>query len=523
MNHRASIVWLVLVAAAVPGPPGSGRAASAAPEGEPVTGIRLVFFPPVPPVYGAHIRDRPEQGPLRFRGRRLSPPDGLADFAGDTLYPALSTRLYSGQLSASLEARIEAYRARRNALVHALLDQCVTLHDATDEVRERELRVFAAVQTPAIAALELEADELRRELTRNRLGLDTGWNAGRPWRLNSFPAAREWLNLEAEFQVVRAAAYYDDGFVPVQRGLLRELAIELDGPARKARGEPADRRDIGAMFFSPETTRFHLPPDLPAEVQARIAAYNALKARLKVQLREAIHQLDKASRAERTAAFTRLADDQWPAIAELERLAEELRTDLAPRFVPMPPQKPPAIPAWLIDVIHRYNEDRDTYFGEMRSVMREAADAVPRVTRRDNSDERIREEDETAARRKEAVRRAVLDFQQRNAERFAALHARYTAIREALEAIARTTQDPRTGRPLNVDTLLQQHASAMAEFDGFGRATAIYTNYRTAMLQRGFSPEQRRLLFAYAIVALAQPLPDGEMLPRSATKYPIPR
>ncbi|MDO8544289.1 MAG: hypothetical protein Q7S40_27940 [Opitutaceae bacterium] len=485
----------------------------------------VVFFPPVPPVYGSSIAERAADTPVRYGGRRLTPPDGLADFAGDIIYPQFSTRLHSGALSRATESRIEAYRSRRNELVHALLDRLITLHDAADDARERELRAFAEVQTPSIGALESEADALRRELARNRLGLDIGWNASRRWKLDSFPASREWLNLEAEFQVVRAAAFYEDGLTPGQRGLLRELAFELDRSARKARGEPADRRDSEAMFFSPEMTRLRLPPDLPPEVLARIATYNAEKAKLKVELREMIHRQENASRAERAAAFTRLAEDQWPHLSNLETLAEELRTDLGPRFVPLPPEKPPAIPTWLMDVIHGYNEDRDSYFGELRYAIYNAVELIPRPTRRERekSDEYLREQDEYAAKRKEAERAAVLEFQECHAERFALLHKRYLAIREALEAIARTTSDPKTGRPLNVDALLRYHTAAMAEFDAFGRATAIYTNYRTAMMQRGLSPEQRRLLFGYAVAALAQPLPYGEPVPRRSTKYPLPR
>ncbi len=510
---------LALLAAIPPG----ALAASSDTNDEPEVRFPVVFFPPVPPVYGVRILEHAGGTRIRFGGRQLTPPDGLADFAGELLYPALSTRLYSGALSQALATRLEAYRARRNKLVHALLDQNVMLHDAADDVREREFRAIALVQTSAIAALEIEAETLQRELTRNRLGLDIGWNTGRKWKLDSFPARREWMNLEAEFQIVRAAAFYQEGLVPAQRGLLRELALELEGRARKARGEPAERWENDAMFFSPETARLRLPPDLSRAVLDRIGEYNAQKAALKAQLRQTVNQQEKSSRGDRVVMFSRLAEEQWPRLAQLETLAEELRGDLAPRFIPAPPEKPPAIPSWLIDVIQSYNEDRDSYFGELQQAMRTAAAGIPRPPRSGDSDEQIRLEDEYAAIRKQAERDAVLEFQQRQEARFAALAGRYAAIRTALEAIAKTTHDPKTGRKLDVETLLRQHTAAMAEFDGFGRATAIYTNYRIAMLQRGLSPEQRRLLFSYAVAGLAQPLPYGEPLPRAGAKFPIPR
>jgi hypothetical protein len=50
----------------------------------------------------------------------------------------------------------------------------------------------------------------------------------------------------------------------------------------------------------------------------------------------------------------------------------------------------------------------------------------------------------------------------------------------------------------------------------------IYTNYRIAMLQPGLSPEQRRLLFGYALIGLAQPLPHGEPMPQRNATRPYP-
>ena len=88
--------------------------------------------------------------------------------------------------------------------------------------------------------------------------------------------------------------------------------------------------------------------------------------------------------------------------------------------------------------------------------------------------------------------------------------------------VAEKQVDRKTGRPLNAETLLRQRAASMEEFDTFGRAAVIYTNYRIAMLQPGLSPEQRRLLFGYALVGLAQPLPHGELMPRRNATRPYP-
>lgn len=514
---------LLLLAATLPGTVDRARAATAGSPGEPPVRFPVVFFPPEPPVYGAYIDQRPAATRWLFNGRRLTPPDGLAEFVGEILYPPLSTRLYSAKLSRPLEARIDRYRGRRNALVNALLEQCLTLHDASEEARVEGLRAFAALQTPLLAALETEAEALRRDLARNSLWSVVDWNTQRNWRLDSFPPTRDWANLEAEFQVVRAAAYYEDGLTAAQRGLLRELALVLARRARQARGEPTGRYESDAMFFSPETTRLRLPRDLPSPVLRRIAAYNARKEELKRQLREVIHQQEAASREERAAAFARLAEEQWPHFGNLEALADEIRIDLAPRFVPQPPSQAPPLPAWLVAIIHPYNEERNAHYDELREAVRVAVAQVPRPPRSDDSDEQQRQEQAYRAQRQAAEFQVTQDFEHTHAARIADLTRRCLAIRTALEAIARTTLDPKTGRPINVDTLLRRHATAMDEFDLFGWVTTVYTNYRTAMLQRGLSPEQRRLLFSHAVAALAQPLPYGEPIPNRKAQIPMPR
>ena len=473
----------------------------------------VVFFPPETPVYGATIAGPPPRG----RGYQPAPPEGLGDHAGDLLYPPLATRLFAGGLPPALERRLDQYRARRNALLNALLDHGRLLQDADDATREREYRAFAALQTPPLVALEAEADRLRHDLSRTLLGFDAGWNARRTWRLGSFAGARDWLNREAEYQVVRAAAFYDDGLPAVQRGLLRELATELDRVARIGRPDRAARGDSDAMFFSPETARLRLPPRLPAGLLARIARYNGEKAALKAELRALVQHLERDPLADRAAAFARLADEQWPRVSDLEQLADEIRGELAPHFVPTPPARPP-LPSAITAIIETYNGDRDMWYADIRAAMLAAARTfLPPERALPIGPE------EMEALRRAAARAAAVRYQEENAARLAALEARYAAIRSALQSIARTTQDPDTGRPLDVDGLLQHHIKTLAKFDEYGRTATMYQHYRVAMLQRGLSPEQRRLLLSHAVVALAQPLPGGEPLPQRSMKQPVPR
>jgi hypothetical protein len=451
----------------------------------------------------------------------MTAPDGMADFVSESFYPALSTRLYAPVLSRKLETALEEYRTKRRVQINALLDQLVALHDAAPSTRERELRAFAAAQTPQLVALEAEAEGLRDALIADGLWNRIDWNSERKWRLGTLNSRNDWVPLEAEFQVVRAAAYYQKGLIPQQRGLLRELAMELQPLALKARGFPTPRSESDAMFFSPETARFRLPPDLSAELREKIARYNGQKAVLKRQLRDAINENDRASAAKRAAAFEALAESQWPHLGILEQLADEIRGELATR-PEGPPPAAPWIPRGLMEAIHSYNEDRDTYFGELRNRVEAAVALLPRPDLNVSSDERVRLQREFMVRQAEVRREATVEFQERNQARFRELERRYGSIREALTIVAEKQTDRATGRPLNADTLLRQYGAAMAEFDVFGRQEAIYSNYRIAMLQPGLSPEQRRLLFGYALVGLAQPLPFGELLPRRAASHPYP-
>jgi hypothetical protein len=482
----------------------------------------VVFFPPHTPVYGAPIEERSSSAARIVNGRRLLAPDGMADFAGDHFYPQLSTRLVMGVLSRELESRLHAYRSQRQQQVTELLNQFVILHDQPPEAWENHLREFARAQSPQLMALEKEATQLSEMLVADGLRNRIDWNAGRRWKLGSIKGGADAAAAEAEFQVVRAAAHYQAGLLTQQRGLLREVAIELQQVARKARGLPAVRNDSDAMLFSPETTRFRMPPGASPETREKLGLYNSRKAELKRELRELVAAQEGAGATARRKAFEALADTQWPRLLELEELAEEIRALLASRSQIVAPPAPPWIPAGMMDEIRSYNEDRDSYFGELRHRMESAAARVPPPGQVSSADERVQAHREFVTAQNEARRRAANDFQQENAGRFSALEKRYKVIRESLGVVAEKQVDRKTGRPLDADTLLRQYGASMEEFNTFGREAAIYTNYRMAMLQPGLSPEQRRLLLSYAIVGLAQPLPHGELLPRRSATRPMP-
>ncbi|MBL9187587.1 MAG: hypothetical protein JNK23_08930 [Opitutaceae bacterium] len=477
---------------------------------------RVAFFPPTPPVYGAPLVERAGQRPHWIDNRPLTAPDGLAAFVSEPFYPPLSTRLFNLKLNARIEARLHAYRTARQRETNLLLDLLLAAESESVLADPAALRALAVEQGPRLAALEEEAERLRADLISGGWFSDGNWNASRRWRLDPKKDFANAADAEARFQVVRATASYQGGLLPAQRGLLGELAIELREEARKARGLPANRADSDGIFFSPETARFRLPSGASPELRAKLALYNGRKAALKRDLLKTIVDQDGAEPETRAAAFEALADRQWPEIVAVEQLAEEMRPELAGRLAPTRPPPPPWVPAGVFEAIHAYNADRDEYFSEMKLAAEFAADQLPRPSGEEGDAARQFE-----ARRAAARRAAAMEFQRTHAERFAALEARYRGIRDSLAALAQHQVDRKTGRPLSADTLLHAHSASMAEFEAFGRVSAIYTHYRIAMLQPGLSPEQRRLLFGYALAGLAQPLPFGEFMPPSSAKRPF--
>jgi hypothetical protein len=484
--------------------------------------VRLAFFPPDPPVYGGAIADPVKPG--RRERPRVAPED-LGYFVNESFYPALATRMAQGGLHPKIEAELDAYRVARAELVNELADQLTALRDADPRRRESELRAFAAQQTARIVVLEDRAERLRKEIIAgNLLQRSADWNRTRKWTLGVTKFPQDFHAREAEFQVLRAAAYYQDGLTPQQRGLVREQAIELESRARAALPVPPPRtHDVTAMFFSPETARLRLLPKLPPELLAKIARFNQQKAALKQELRDAVSALDRELPHVRRERFEALARDQAPRLELLNELAEEIRRGFAALPPPPPPPAPPWIPAELLVEIRAYEHDRGVYLQEYEDRLRFAASLVtlPPLERNASADAQLQRARLFATRRAAAMRDAAQAFEHSTRERFQILRERYDAIRTAMATVAGSQSDPETGRPLNADTLLRAHASAMEKFETLGREEIIYQGYRTAMLLPGLSPEQRRLLFGAALVGLAQPLPAGEPMPSGA--LPVPR
>jgi hypothetical protein len=397
------------------------------------------------------------------------------------------------------------------------------LHGDDEETRRTELAKFATQQSPRIVELEREAEELRRSfINGGLLHLNVDWSRKRSWTVGVSRFAGEHAAKEAEFQIVRAAVFYQDGLTIEQRGLLMETAMELQERARAARPVPKKKTgDPAAMFFSPAVARMRLPQNPPPEMLALIGRFNRDKNALKQELREAVLKHDKSLAEERTRAFSALADQQWPRLVELERQAEEIRVAIAA----MPPTRiaaPPHIPGPLMERIEEYNRDRRRFMDEFEQAIYMASRMVPvpMINSKMSEDTRVQLARKLAQDRAALRAKVAKNFQDDTRERFEDMRLRYEAIQDDLKQVASGQFDPETGRPLTPETLLRGYSIAMERFDTFGRDEVIYRGYRTAMLMPGLSPEQRRLLFGAALVGLARPLPHGEYLPTSPQPVP---
>jgi hypothetical protein len=484
--------------------PGLASAASAADRD-----IPPVFFPPSAPIYGMALANA---SLVQVRpGQPFEPPDRLGDYVGEFFYPALSTRLFAGPLDQKLASRLEAYIANRAGLLNELQDALVALPATDPATRERELRAFAAVQTPRIAAHEAEGEQLRQKLINDGLlSASVDWSKHREWKLGD-PHLIGRLGTLAEFQVIRAAVYYQKGLIPEQRGLLSEVAEKLS--RQLPMGMRPSVADPMVIYFSPETSRLRLPP-LPAALNSKLGAYTMTREALKEELWNAVVEHDKSSLKARAAAFETLADRQWPRLVALADLAEEIRRDLVALPPPPMPPLPPGIPPDLASRIEECIRDKNALDQERSDRLRSLAPLPPLVNEiRGRPQDLVQVLQARSAERQKARAAADADFRKENADRYAALEANLKSLAIDLLAFARTHTDPVSGKPMDVKTLLRRVNASEQYFEREAREEVLYKNYKVAMLEPGLSPEQRRLLFGAARVGLAQALPPGQTLP----------
>jgi hypothetical protein len=475
--------------------------------------FRPVFFPPATPIFGRPIRTGSTG---RFFGVVVAPP-ALADDVNELFYAPLGTRSSKNKLGEKLAQQLAAYHATRAALLNELQNQLTALVSAEPPAREHELRAFAARQTPRLVALEAEAEQLREKLIRGGgfPPYNGDWNRDRDWTLGHLPPGTPpALAPAAEYHVLQAAAYYQSGLSVEQRGWLREIAMERqEDHLRRTRGGWG-KLETDVFFFSPETARFQSPPGLTRELEAKIITFDQIKGALKKELCDLLIAEDDASASHRTKALEKLAETQWPRVAGLETLAEEIRRGLAALPSSPTPSLPAGIPLALIARIDAYKQENNALQREALQQIR--GDTALLLTPPDlqSSPRSVAQLfREMAAARIEQMKLAEARFRAENAGRYEALAEKLRAITADLTAVAASEIDPATGKPIDVSVLVRRINASDQEFEKVAREETLYKNYRIAMFEPGLSPEQRRLLFGAALVELAQPLPPGGRMP----------
>lgn len=421
--------------------------------------------------------------PIPVLGSELPPAPAVRDalwteftpHTNELFFAPLSTRLAGGNLHRRLRQRLDAYQSARAALLADLRRQLETGEAAVDQ--EAKLTELAA-----------QADALRRELYQGGfLSGNADWNQHRNWRLGSDTKRSAQELLYDEMTILRAAVYYQEGLVPAQRTLLREIVTEL---AETIGGSEATALDDSfeptqVIYFLPHGARLRLPAGLPAGLAADIASFTAEKNALKRELRSALYALDRESDGRRERALQELAVKQEPRFAVLEPLAERIRTGLAalPEQIQAPSR--PGLPATLAARIDAYLRAK----AELQQAARKAEE-VARPAPTGKNDRKSARRDNTAG------SAALAEFEEQNRQRFAALATEARAIREEVARAAASQPGDNAGK--SVDALLADFMSAFKQ----QQLQSLYQDYRTAVLRPGLSPAQRQLLFNAALAGL---------------------
>lgn len=464
-----------------------------------------VFFPPNPPPLG---RSLPAGAPAAPSGRFAAPAE-LAGFVNETFYPQLAARLVSGTLTPRLRAQVDRYRAEKLALQNELRAEIDRLRPQPPAERISAFAALAAKQAARLAALEADAETLRRDL---HIG-DRAWGALRQWRLGD--GDRRGYSPVEIAQVMRAFSYYENGITAAQRRLLREIALELINAADTAANATAAQPYV---FFPPEPARVLIPDDVPADVAAQIATYETRKSVLKKELYDTVYTRDSQSFTFlRANPLKALADNHAARLEELDTLAEEIRRGLArtgePETVtersPLSLAQQADVVAWL----RRATDAQRAAAEKVEAIAVENRGSGIAVTYRFDYDGLKFNVGQSRGGRGGPPPPDLL-------ARAAAVHAQVAAVAEEysqqLNDLIKQRDDLRAevGRALKLTGAAADRAFATAvRVTSARESEAGYRDYRVAVFQPGLSPAQRRILFDAVIEQLNLQLPRGELQP----------
>ncbi|MEO7414751.1 MAG: hypothetical protein ABIZ81_15490 [Opitutaceae bacterium] len=462
-----------------------------------------IFFPPVPPTIGMPI----ERMSLVRLGEPMAPAE-LSAYINEVFYAPLSSLLLKNEVSARMRRRLEAYRASRDQLTSELQVELTRLRNADADTRQRGLLAFAGQQAPKLVQLEATAEQLRADLN----DVFYGWFVQREWHLGGY--RKGGFSASEISEVMCAYAFYHSGLNPVQRGLLREISLEILMTAN----ETGDGVQPGG-YFSPAMARVEFPDDLPAAIAGRIETYRERKAALKQELYDAVFAQEKAHFLRGNILKNRVSG-QAPYLTELEKLADEIRRDLAavpglmtPRVEsPLPPQLTARVAALAesrtalrvetqadIDAIYRETKNAQgpivlNYEFTDRGLVFEVSFKPSRNPRFVLAQETLK--------KMETATLALASLADSYRRRLAELDEDETSVRREI-----TDSLTQAGDPSPEAALSQSLRAAL------GEGTPGYRDYRIAVFEPGLSAEQRRLLFGSALRELQLPLPAGDLQP----------
>jgi len=464
-----------------------------------------VFFPPNPPPLGRSLPATPATGATG----RFAAPAELAGFVNEPFYPQLAVRLSAGALPPKLRGQLDRYRAEKLSLQNELRAEIDRLRPVPPAERTSAFAALAAKQAARLAALEADAETLRRELHI----ADRAWGALRQWRLGDGDR-RGYSPIEIA-QVMRAFSYYENGLAPAQRRLLREIALELVNAADSAANAAAAQPFV---FFPPEPARVTIPDDVPADVAASIATYETRKSVLKKELYDTVYARDGQSFTFlRANPLKTLAENHASRLEELETLAEEIRRGLArtgePETVtersPLSLAQQAEVVAWL----RRATEAQRAAAEKAEAIAAENRGGGLTVTYRFDYDGLKFNVGQSRGGRGGPPPADLM-------ARAATVHAKLAAVAEEysqqLNDLIKERDELRAevGRALKLTGAAADRAFATAVRVTSARETESgYRDYRVAVFQPGLSPAQRRILFDAVTEQLNLPLPRGELQP----------
>jgi len=434
---------------------------------------------------------------------KLAPPSALAQDVYEPFYASLSTLLFTEDLSRKRRERLDAYHASRSSLLTELRARLDSLQNTDPATRESSLAALASEQAPRLAALATAAEELRYNFTEGGFfESSVDWNDNREWRLGD---NTRWESQLDEIKVMRGAAAFQEALSPAQRLLLREMTMELGDGLRGPTEEISLSTPGPFLYFSPSTARISLPPEIPAELAAKIDAYKAEKAALKQELHDVIYQQDRAFFGyKRINALKALAEKQAARFVAVDQLAEEIRRGLAPLPNPARPPELP-LPAGLNARLLAYNQQKAALQNAFVAKQTEVKNALPddRVEFTRVSDAFVltvianRRSRADVTEKRQAIIDALVPFNQQQVKLYSALAREKEALRaEVMHAVNEL------GGRKSVDQLLREFAYAFKKQE----AWELYREYEIAVLEPGLSPAQRILLFGAALEKLDLPL-----------------